>query len=167
MLNKSNGRIDIIQPPSSIDQFKLYDKSVMKSTPYTDAVQGIYYDTVLSQNFFSAENIKILQNGIRAGVYEKSKEKFVIGEQDSDTLKVIMRSMFLQHSINSPSKVKEQIDDLNKIVLEYAIPKVYGEAIGYMNYCRDSSTIAIPLNYPVMSRSNEKQLEENPWIRTL
>jgi hypothetical protein len=109
----------------------------------------------------------MIQNGIRAGVYEKSKKKYIIGSQDTDTIKVIMRSIFLQNTLNSPDKIKEQIETLNRLVLEYTIPKVYGEAVGYMNYCRDASTIPNPLNYPVMSRSNDKQLEERPWMENI
>lgn len=163
MSQKSNGRVDILQPPNSL-QFGMQDKMVTKATPYIDAVQGIYYDTSLSDAFFSADNIQILQNGIRAGVYKKSKGKYVINEQDVDTLKVIMRSMFLQYAANSPDKVKEQIERLNTLVLEYAIPKVYGEAIGYIHYRKDASTIHAPMNPPVMSRINDKQLEEKSWL---
>lgn len=160
---KANGRVDIVQPPNSL-LLDIQDKSVIKATAYTDAVQGIYYSTKLSDAYFSAENVQILQNGIRAGVHKKSKNKFIIKEQDVDTLKVIMRSMFLQHAVNSPDNIKEQIEKLNKYVLDYAIPKVYGEAIGYINYCKDASTIHEPLKPPVMSRLNEKQLEPQPWL---
>jgi hypothetical protein len=163
MSEKSNGRVDILQPPNKL-LFDLQDKAVLKSTSYTDAVQGIYYNTDLSDTYFSADNVQILQNGIRAGVYKKSKDKFVIKEQDTDTLKVIMRSIFLQHAVNSPNKIKEQIERLNNLVLTYAIPKVYGEAIGYINYCKDASTIHEPLTPPVMSRINDKQLEPNLWL---
>ena len=161
---KNNGRVDILQPPDSISQFKLYDKNITKSTSYTDAVQGIFYNTSLSDTYFSSDNVQIIQNGIRAGVYKMSKNKLVIAPQNIDTIKIIMRSIFLQHSINSPSGIKEQIERLNNLVLEYAIPKVYGEAIGYINYKKDSSTIATPINRPTMCRVNDKQLEEHPWL---
>jgi len=164
-MSTNNGRIDLLQPPSSEKLFDLYDKGITKSTPYTDAVQGIFYNTSLSDTFFSAENIQIIQNGLRAGVYEKSKNKFIIDEQNQDTVKIIMRSMFLQHATHSEKNIKQQVEKLNALVLEEMIPKVYGEAIGYMNYRRDASTLVVPMTPPVMSRTNEKQLEEKPWIR--
>lgn len=165
-MSQNNGRINLSQPPASEKLFELYDKNVnhSKATPYTDAVQGIFYNTALSDIFFSGENIQIIQNGLRVGVYEKSKNKFIIGEQDMDTVKVIMRSIFLQHATHSNTDIKGQIEALNQIVLDEMIPKVYGEAIGYMNYRRDASTIAVPMTPPVMSRTNERQLEEKPWI---
>ena len=53
---------------------------------------------VLSDTFFSSQNIQLLQNSIRAGVYNMSNGKFTIGPQDCDTLKIIMRSIFLQYA---------------------------------------------------------------------
>ena len=63
--------------------------------------------------FFSAENIQIIQNAIKAGVYHGSKSQFVIGNQDEDTLKIIMRSTFLQYSSNNPVNITQQIQSLN------------------------------------------------------
>ena len=163
MFNKSNGRINI-QSPHKLNQFDLYDKTVIKATSYDDATQGIFYDTLLSKAYFSATNVQIIQNGIRAGVFKASKKQFVINEQNVDTIKIIMRSIFLQHALNSPDKIKEQIEKLNNLVLEYAIPKVYGEAVGYINYRKDASTIQTPLAPPIMSKINDKQLEPNPWF---
>ena len=160
MLKKTNGRIDI----QKLNQFDLHDKTIVKSTSYTDAVQGILYDTILSNTYFSADNIQIIQNGIRAGVYKMSKNQLVIDEQDIDTIKIIMRSIFLQHSLNSPNEIKEQVERLNNLVFEYTIPKVYGEAVGYIKYCNDANTIQIPLAPPVMSKINDKQLEPNSWL---
>lgn len=164
MSNKSKGRVNILEPPKILNQFELHDKMINKSSPYMDAMQGIFYNTELSNTFFSKENIQIIQNGIRAGVYKKSKNTFIIDEQNVDTIKIIMRSIFLQHAINSPDNIKEQIERLNKLVFEFAIPKVYNEAIGYIKYCKDASTIPDPLPPPIMSKLNEKQLEPNIWL---
>lgn len=160
-MNKSNGRINILESPKIQNQFELHDRIASKSSPYMDAMQGIYYDTKLSNAFFSSDNIQIIQNGIRAGVYKKSKNRFIIDNQNEDTVKIIMRSIFLQYSINSPNDIKEQIERLNNMVYDFAIPKVYNEAIGYINYCRDASTIQPPLPPPIMSKINDKQLEYN------
>jgi hypothetical protein len=58
----------------------------------------------------------------------------------------------------------QQIEALNKMVLEYAVPQVYGEAEGYMKYRLDASTLAVPIAHPVMSKVNDKQLELKPWF---
>ena len=53
---------------------------------------------------------------------------------------------------------------LNEFVLNYAVNQVYGEAEGYMKYKRDASTLVIPLSTPILSYSNDKQLELKPWF---
>lgn len=160
----NNGRV-IIQEPNPLTQIGLYDKIPAKETAYVDAVCGIYYNTDLSNLFFSFENQEILQNGIRYGVYEKSKNKFIVGKQDYDILKTVMRSIFLTYSNNSPKDIKGQIKDLNEKVLDYCIKNVYSEALQYTGYIKDISTLARPISHPVIARVNDKQLQENPFIQ--
>jgi hypothetical protein len=125
---------------------------------------GNWYDTQLSNAFFSSKNIQIIQNGIRAGVYNKSNQQYVVAEQNMDELQIIMRAIFLQYSKNLPTNIPSQIKDLNKIVLEYSINQVYGEADGYMKYKRDASTLVVPLAMPIMVSTNGKQLELKKWF---
>ena len=110
------------------------------------------------------QNIHIIQNGIRAGVYKLSNGQYTIGPQDCDALKIIMRSIYLQHSANKPSDVTSQIRELNKMVLDYCIKQVYSEAQGYMTYINDVSTLAIPIAHPVMSNNSDKELVLKPWF---
>ena len=161
----SNGRVNILGP--NIDnQFALSDRIPINSTKYSfrDAMTGNWYDTQLSNAFFSVKNIQIIQNGIRSGVYNKSNKQYVIGEQNPDELQIIMRSIFLQYSKNLPDNIPQQINDLNKNVFDYAINQVYGEADGYMKYKRDASTMWTPMAMPVLSYSNDKQLELKKWF---
>ena len=69
-----------------------------------------------------------------------------------------MRSIYLQYSKNLSTDIIEQVKLLNKLVLEYAIPQVYGEAQGYLQYKHDVSTLVVPMSLPVMSKTNDKQL---------
>jgi len=161
----SNGRVNILGP--NIDnQFALSDRIPINSTKYSfrDAMTGNWYDTQLSNAFFSVKNIQIVQNGIRSGVYNKSNKQYVIGEQNPDELQIIMRSIFLQYSKNLPDNIPQQINDLNKNVFDYAINQVYGEADGYMKYKRDASTMWTPIAMPILSYSNDKQLELKKWF---
>ena len=131
---------------------------------FRNATEGLWSSTPLSQAFFSQQNIQIIQNGIRAGVYSKSNGQYVIGPQDCDSLKIVMRSVFLQHSANQPHNYQQQITELNKIVLEYCIQQVYSEAQGYMKYIDDASTLVVPISHPVMTSNNDRQLELKPWF---
>jgi len=159
----TNGRVNIIGQINTLP-FQLSDKIPVKQpSDYRDAMVGNWMDTPLSLTFFSSENIKILQNAIRRGVYDRSNKKFIIGEQNNDELKTIMRSTFLQNSVNLPCNIKEQIISLNNLVLAYAIEHVYKEAVGYIKYKRDASTMYILQPHPVVSRNYD--LESNQLER--
>jgi hypothetical protein len=125
---------------------------------------GNWYDTALSNAFFSSSNIKIVQNGIRAGVYKKSNGQYVIGEQNGDELKIVMRSIFLQYAKNLPNNITGQIQELNNLVFGYSVNQVYGEAQGYMTYKKDVSTLVVPIAHPILSYTNDKQLELKRWF---
>lgn len=154
----TNGRVDIMGPDINV-LFGMADRMpVSQCSSFRDAMTGNWYDTQLSDAFFSAANIRIIQNGIKAGVYNLSNGQYMIGDQNCDELKIIMRSVFLQYSHNRATQVKEQVAALNKVVLDYAVKQVYGEAQGYMKYKRDASTLVVPIAPPIMSKTNDKQL---------
>jgi len=165
----SNGRVDIanrLQPPHSSKIFSMYDKiPANQCTTLREPTLGQWDETPLSKAYFSTENIKLLQNGIRAGVYQKSNGQYTVGEQDCDALKVIMRSIFLSNSVNQPTNITEQIEQLNKMVLDYCIFHVYSEAQGYMKYLQDASTLYRPMALPVMEVQKDKNNYRMPtWF---
>jgi|UniRef100_A0A6C0EUZ5 hypothetical protein len=164
MQRSSNGRVDI-NGPRMKDLFQMYDKiPVNQCATYRDPTAGIWDNTALSDGFFSSKNITIIQNGIRTGVYKRSNGQYTISNQDEDTLKIIMRSIFLQHAANQPTHVNKQIYELNRMVWDYCIPQVYGEAQGYHKYISDASTMYKPMAPPILAKNNDKQLILKPWF---
>ena len=160
----SNGRVDILGD-NVMDRFQLYDKIPVSGGDnyYKTAMTGNWSNNLLSSTFFSKENMQIVQNGIRAGVHNKSNGRFLIGEQDEDTLKMIMRSIYLQHAKNLPNQIKEQVIALNNMVLDYAIPQVMGEAIGYVKFKNDSSMMYNVMDRPSSTYRNNT-LEWKKWF---
>ena len=152
-----NGRVNIIGVNTG-DIFSLYDKIPVqqKSTQYRNALTGTWNNNMLSTAFFSSDNIRIIQNAIKKGVYSASNGNFVISDQDEDTLKIIMRSIFLQNSKNSDNNIKNQIIELNDKVVRYAVPQIYGEAEGYIRYKHDVSTLATPIERPLSTYHNNE-----------
>jgi hypothetical protein len=151
MNTNANGRVDILGDKAP-NVFQLYDRVPVnnKITSYRQALTGNWENNMVSNVFFSADNIQIIQNGIRAGVYKLSNERFLIGQQDLDTLKIIMRSIFLQHSLNDR-------------VMNYSIPQIIGEAEGYVKFKNDVSTIAMPMDRPTSTYANNS-LELKRWF---
>ena len=160
---ESNGRVDILGPIGP--QFQLADKIPIKQcVSFRDALTGQWTDSLLSSAFFSGENIQILQNTIRKGVYEKSNRQYVIGPQNCDELKIIMRSIFLQNANNLPYDIKYQIITLNKLVTDFAIDQIYKEAVSYLKYKYDASTLSVPIATPVNTSPKTNTLELQPFF---
>ena len=65
-----------------------------------------------------------------------------------------MRSTFLQSATNLPTDSTGQVQALNKLVLDYSVPQIYGEAQGYVKYKNDVSTLVVPIQRPVSTYSN-------------
>ncbi len=164
-MNKvSNGRIDI-QSPDTRSLFNMYDKiPAHQCTTYRNPLEGQWDDSTLSNAYFSKENIQIIQNGIRAGVYKQSNNQYIVAPQDCDSLKIVMRSIFLQYSANLPGNVSGQIEALNQMVLNFCIQQVYSEAKGYMKYLSDASNMYVPIAHPILAKDDDKELVLKPWF---
>lgn len=165
---KYNGRINLLDDSDPEARFKMAERIAIKnkSTEYRDAVSAEQEDSVLSRAYFSEENVQMLQNGLRAGVYKMSNQEIVIPPQNIDNLKIIMRSMYLTYvnHTNNPSQITSEIERLNKYVIDYAVKSVYNEAQGHIKYIRDVSTLVEPMKLPQQSDRDFKTLEFKTFL---
>lgn len=164
---KYNGRINIVEDSDPEIRFRMTEKIAVKNkaTEYREAITGLQEDNLLAKVYFSAGNVQILQNGMRAGVYQMSNQKIVIPPQNIDNLKIIMRSMYLQYAKHTIGQnITNEVKKLNDYVLDYAVKSVYGEAQGYLNYCRDQSTLVMPFEHPKQVDRDFKPLEWKRFI---
>jgi len=162
-----NGRINLIQPPSKDLVFQMMEKIELKNKPtdYRDALTGTWEHNALERAFFSAENIQSIQDTIKSTIYKLSNNRYVLPNQNIDNLKIIMRGMYLQHAQHMLDGIKEQVERLNKLVLDYVIPNLYNESIAYEKYLRDQSTLVMPLPLPLQHNRDYKHLEiKSPMI---
>lgn len=165
-----NGRVNIAPINGSeedIDiRFRMHEKIAIKNkaSNYFESLNGSWEWNVLAQVYFSAENIQIVQNGIRAGVYRMSEGKYNVPPQNIDIVKIIMRSIYMQYAEHYPKDITGQVDRLNRLVLDYAVPNVFNEAVAYFKYVQDQSTLVVPLELPNQHDRTYKQLEPNPWL---
>lgn len=162
--NQNNGRVDLLSKDSCALPIFLQDKIPINNNSFYNSLNGIQESSTLSNTFFSRENIKIIQNAIRKGVYDRTNNKYVIPEQNYDVLNIIMRSIFLQYSCNLENNIKKQIINLNNLVINYSVNQIYGELIGYLKYKNDISTLALPLSLPVCANKTTNTLELKPWF---
>jgi len=161
-----NGRVNLIEPENPDARFQMYERIAIKNkaTEYRESLIGEWEANALAQVFFSEGNIQILQNGLRAGVYKMSSNKFVVTPQSIDAIKVIMRSIYLQNAQHSNTDITKQVEQLNQLFWNYAVPNLYNESMGYVKYLQDQSSLVVPLELPVQNDRNRKQLELKPWF---
>ena len=157
----TNGRIYIISPTLN-NQFELSDKIPVHTTAaFRDAMTGNWMNTPLSLAYFSSENINILQNNIRKGVFDKSNGEFVIGLQDEDELKIIMRAMFIQYAkYRTDIPITIQVQEINRKVLEFSVPRIISSLNMKRKYLNDIQKLPVPLEHSrSMSTKGTKELE--------
>ena len=163
---KQNGLVDIAVLEDPDAMFRMHERVNVrnKATDYNDALNGTMEWNVLAQVYFSAENIQIIQNAIRADVYRHSGGKINVPNQNIDNLKIVMRGIYMEYAEHYPQNIKGQVERLNKLVLDYAVPNVYSEAVAYFKYIVDQSTLAMPLDRPIPNDRNYKQLDPRPFV---
>lgn len=161
----ANGRVDLTQPP--LPPFMMSDKiPTTESTGYEEALVGNEESSVLSKVFFSKENVERLQKLMQYRVYTLSKQRYQIGYQNEDTLKIIMRGIYLQnsHRLNSRD-VSRQIQELDHLVLDHAVPQLMNEVEAYLKYRHDASTLPVPLEHPqLITEKGKAPLEWKGWF---
>jgi hypothetical protein len=117
----------------------------------SDMLSCHHKETAISRAFFSERNIQIIQNAIRAAVFEKTKE--TISEQDKTQILLVMRNIYFRFCKHLPHNVKEQIKDMNMRVLKYLEPLILSEMKQYTTYIQDSFSTLRPQNYPEQTQS--------------
>lgn len=150
-----SGRVDIEggTPFFLKEQIPLDDK-----TNYFNATKYSFQPSELSNTYFSKENINKVHNDIKKKVYDLSQQKYVIDDQNMDVLKVIMRSIFLQYSKFRFDNIKQQVDEMNVMVVDYSSNNIYGEIQGYLKYKKDASNMYTLMDRPVYLH-NDNSLE--------
>ena len=167
--NQGNGRINLLsdfneKPFTMSLENSTYDEISKNNKVNVTRLLGGIVETTLSIAYFSNANKKILQNGIRAGVYKKSNGIYLVGEQSNDVLETIMSSIFLKYAKHLQTDITGQIKKLNDSVLEYCVNDVYEAMRFHMHYIKDVSTLPVPIALPVVQHSSNKQLELKKWF---
>lgn len=149
-----NGRVLLDDKPGL--SYDLYEQA---RVPYNfkNSLTGIQDDNILNKTFFSQKNIENLHKQIIIKVSQQTGYR--IGRQNDTELQIIMRSIFLQYSKNLLCNIKEQIKDLNKLVIDYSIEKITTGISQFLEYKNTVNKLPIPLSHPRnLSSSGSKTL---------
>jgi len=161
-----NGRVDVLSSENAKTKINMMEKIAQrnKAVSYCDAMKGQWEDNALSQAFFCKENVQIIQNAIRAGVYEKSAKKYVVSPPNMDNLQIIMRSYFISYVEYYNKDITKQIEYLNGIVVDYCIKELYSASQAYVNYLQDQSSMYMPHKRELQHDRNYKELQLKDWF---
>jgi hypothetical protein len=118
-------------------------------TPHrvAERIQYRHGETPLNTAFFSHDNIERLHNDIRDAVRQMVNAD--IDRQSDDDLMLIMRSYYLQYAQNNPSRVAEELTDLNNRVVHFASNRIAVEVEAYRYYRKDILDFPAPIAAPV------------------
>lgn len=119
----------------------------------------------VSEIFFAQENVDIIQKGIMNSVFNNSDGEFRIGRQSDTELKIVMRSMYLQYAKNLNYDIKEQVKELNTMVIRWCVDEIIKNVKQYIGYKKSISTLPLPLEHSLLpSQKGTKTLEIKSFI---
>lgn len=119
-----------------------------------DMTRGNMEQNALSTSYFSSRNIDIIQNAIRSEVYKRSGDKqWIIDPQSVDELKIIMRAQYYTYGKNLETNIQGQIAELNKLVIDWVVPRLMSEIQHHFFYLKDVATLPVPISHPVLMSS--------------
>jgi len=155
----SSNNITINKKGTNSNDYELLHDDKISNKNFSNMTNNILSKNLLSDTYFSKENIEMLQNMIRYNVWLKTNKEHIIGKQSETNLTIIMRSIYLQYSKNNNNNIKEQIRELDTMVVEWCVPKIVTEVKQYIGYKKDIQKPIIPMEYgKYMSSAGSKSL---------
>ena len=112
--------------------------------------------TPLNQLFFSEYNTNLIQRAIRQEY--KNKTGIKIDYQNSGDLFAIMRTVFINNSVNAYDQVCDQVRQMNAQVIKVALDQINTGVSQYMGYIRDAQAPLNPLAQPINTSTYGKKI---------
>ena len=112
----------------------------------------------LENTFFSDENINLINKQLIYAVLKKTDGQVRIPEQSREKLIIVMRYVFLEYSRHLPYNIKDQVKELNCILIGEILPNIITNVNQEINYLKelDRPFGLVPL--PVNVHKNNKNL---------
>lgn len=116
--------------------------------------------TPLQRAFFSAANVRIIQNALRFEVWQRSMHRHVIAPQNEQDLRIVMRAIFTHYARHAPRDIAGQVAELNARVVAAVVPKVLGQVDSYLRFLEDAARPLQVQEHPLnVSTAGTKSLE--------
>jgi hypothetical protein len=161
-----NGRVNLLDETAGNRSYKITNDNMnlYKENGY-NTISRMYAGNCVSETFFSKENRDIIQQGIINSVYNMSDGEYRIGRQSDEELTIIMRSMYFQYAKNLNFNIKEQVKELNTLVIRWCVDEILKNIRQYIGYKKSISTLPLPLEHSLLpSQKGTKTLEIKTFI---
>ena len=112
----------------------------------------------LEDNFFSDENIELINKQLILTIYNKSNKKYKICSQKKESLIIVMRYVFLEYARHLPYDTVRQIQELNCRVVGEILPSVMTNIEQTIDYLDEISNPRKLLPLPINVHHNSKNL---------
>jgi hypothetical protein len=147
---KHTGRLPLsgVEEKMSVPPAVLYaPEPYMVPDAVSEQIQYRHNNTPLNTVFFSQSNIDKLQADIQTAV--RGMVNASIDRQSDSDLLLIMRSYYLQYAQNNPSRVAEELEELNQRVVHFASNRIAVEVEAYRYYRKDIMDFPAPIANPM------------------
>lgn len=113
---------------------------------------------LLEKMFFSNENIELINKLLILTIFKKSNNEIKIAPQSNESLLIVMRYVFLEYAKHLPYNIKNQILELNYMVVHEIIPNIITNITQKIEYLDklDKPRELLPL--PINVNKNNKNL---------
>ena len=156
----NNGRVPDVSMVTNVTKTTAGDVVIANDNQQT-GVKGIVEETATSDIFLSEMNTKVIQDTIRYAVYQITN--MVVDYQSPTELYIIMRSIMLQHANFKvdQSELIDEIQKLNKFVVNCAVEGVSSNVQQYDTYIKDIQTLPNPMNRPGFSSDTSRNRSQD------
>lgn len=164
-MTQYNGRIDLLSPMGNFQIQPSQDARNNTALFTKEAPRGQIAPNPISDLYFCPNNVNILQDGIRYKVWRETGERYVIGKQNEQELRIVMRSIYFQYAKHLPNDVVGQVRELNAKVIEWVVPEVISNLRQFEQYRKDASQLPMPMERgPLLTQKGTKTLEIKAFL---
>jgi len=113
---------------------------------------------LLEKIFFSDENIELINKLLILTIFKKSDGEIKIAPQSKEQLIIVMRYIFIENAKHLPYNIKNQILELNYIVVNDIIPNIITNITQKIEYLDKLNKPRDLLPLPINVNKNNKNL---------
>lgn len=116
----------------------------------TNIISRTYGKNSLMDLYFSNNNRELLQEEIKKYIYFNTENNYIIGKQNDDELKIIMKGIYLQnrHKLSFNNNIHEQTKFLNKLVILECSKIIKTNLLQHIHYVKELNKKPIYQNLP-------------------